>query len=58
MSSLSEMRKSVFGDRNVWLTHINMEHKPDKDVAEKLGATWISSKIDAVAAEVVLAVHS
>ena len=45
INHISEMRKSTFGDRNVWLTHINMEHKPDKDVAEKLGATWISSKI-------------
>jgi len=52
VNHILEMRKSAFGDRDIWLTHINMEHKPDKDVAEKLGAIWLSSKIDAVAAEV------
>ena len=52
LNHISEMRKSSFGERDVWLTHINMEHKPDKDVAEALDASWISSRIDAVAAEV------
>jgi hypothetical protein len=49
---ISEMRKSSFGERDVWFTHINMEHKPDKNIAELFGASWISSRIDAVAAEV------
>jgi hypothetical protein len=49
---ISEMRKSPFGERDVWFTHVNMEHKPDKDIAESFNASWISSRIDAVAAEV------
>ena len=38
--------------RDVWFTHINMEHSGDKAIPEALGSTWISSKIDAVCAEV------
>ena len=49
---ISEMRKSPFGERDVWFTHVNMEHKPDKDIAEAFDASWLSSRIDAVAAEV------
>ena len=44
---------SIFGsERDVWFTHINMEHSGDKAIPESLGSTWLSSKIDAVCAEV------
>ena len=48
---ITGMRYSPFGERDVWFTHINMEHKPDKDIAEAFNSTWLSSRIDAVAAE-------
>ena len=52
VNHISKMRESTFGDRDVWFTHINMEHEGDKAVAKECNATWLSSKIDAVAAEV------
>ena len=52
VNHISKMRESTFGDRDVWFTHINMEHEGDKAVAKEFDATWLYSKIDAVAAEV------
>tara|TARA_R100000008_G_C3567629_1_gene160106 strand:- start:292 stop:1398 length:1107 start_codon:yes stop_codon:yes gene_type:complete len=48
----SEDTKFFGSNRDVWFTHINMEHSGDKAIPEALGSTWISSKIDAVCAEV------
>ena len=48
----SESTKFFGSNRDVWFTHINMEHSGDKAIPEALGSTWISSKIDAVCAEV------
>ena len=48
----SEDTKFFGSDRDVWFTHVNMEHSGDKAIAEALGSTWVSSKIDAVCAEV------
>ena len=44
---------SIFGsERDLWFTHINMEHQKDKAIPEAFNSTWLSSKIDAVCAEV------
>jgi len=48
----SEESEFFGSDRDVWFTHINMEHSDDKAIPESLGSTWVSSKIDAVCAEV------
>ena len=49
---ITEMRRTPFGCRDVWFTHINMEHSGDKRIPKAFGADWLSSKIDAVGAEV------
>ena len=44
---------SIFGlERDLWFTHINMEHQKDKVIPEAFNSTWLSSKIDAVCAEI------
>ena len=52
LNYISNIRKKPFGDSDVWFTHINMENKLDRNIVETYNATWLSSKIDAVASEI------
>ncbi len=52
LNYISNVRKKPFGDSDVWFTHINMENKLDRNIVETYNATWLSSKIDAVASEI------
>lgn len=49
---IDKLRSTPFGNKDVWFTFINMEHQNDKKIPEAFGSKWLSSKIDAVAAEV------
>ena len=52
LNYISNIRKKPFGDSDVWFTHVNMENKLDRKMVEVYNATWLSSKIDAVASEI------